>query len=205
MRQGDPLSCLLYAFSLEPLGHRLRQKIHGISMLGLAPTKLMMYTNDTNLFLSGVTDCLECTSHTIGCKFNLDKTDVLPIGSTTHKANTHSASVALPGTYTLAPRSALRILGVWIGSRNYAVPQWSQILTHIRKITSQWCAIGASVRDQVLVAKLLMQSRCYYLLDGNGGPATTLCSIDSAINRFMRGHFSTLPYRMLAPPWLRAA
>jgi len=93
VRQGDPLSCLLYTFSLEPLGHRLWAKIHGISMLNLPPAKLMMYADNTNLFLSAkednigeIADCLESTSYTIGCKFNLDKTDILPVGSDRHKA-----------------------------------------------------------------------------------------------------------------------
>ena len=52
VRQGDPLSCLLYAFSIEPMGMRLRRAIRGISVLLLPLAKLIMYTDDTNLFLS---------------------------------------------------------------------------------------------------------------------------------------------------------
>jgi len=196
-----PLSCLLYAFSLEPLGHQLWNKIHGISVLNLPPAKLMMYTDDTNLFLSAARDnieevanCLESTSYAIGCKFNLDKTDVLLVGSDRHKATTQEDRVQLPGAYMLAPRSPLRVLRVWIGSQVQAGPRWAQILTHTKRLIGQWNAIGASVQNRVLIAKLLMQSQCYYLLDRNGIPPKTLTKLSNLINRFVRRRYSLLPY-----------
>ena len=167
----------------------------------------MMYADDTNLFLStkeddieAVTDCLECTSYAISCKSNLDKTDVLPVGSDHHKGATHDNGVQLPGAYVLAPRSPLRILGVWIGCQKQAGPRWAQILTHTKSLIGQWSTIGASMLNRVLIAKLLMQSHCYYLLDGNGIPLTMLTKLSNMINRFVRGRYSLLPYRMLAPP-----
>jgi hypothetical protein len=39
IRQGNPLSCLLYTFSIEPMGMCLRQSIWGISLLGLPPRR----------------------------------------------------------------------------------------------------------------------------------------------------------------------
>jgi len=45
-----------------------------------------------------------------------------------------------------------------------------------------------------------MQSRCYYLLDGNGILPTILTKLSNLINRFVQGRYSLLPYRMLAPP-----
>jgi len=174
-------------------------------------TTRMMYADDTNLFLSAAEDsiedvakCLEDTSYAIGCKFNLDKTDVLPVGSDCHKATTKEHGVELPGAYVLAPDSPLRILrvwiGVWIGCRKQASPRWAQILTHTRKLIGQWNAIGASIQNRVLIAKLLMQSRCYYLLDGNGIPPLVLTKLSNLMNRFVWGRYSLLPYRMLAPP-----
>jgi len=207
VRQGDPLSCLLYDFSLEPLGHRLRQQITGISVMGLPPAQVMMYADDTNLFLShrlddlqAVTKCLANTSYTIGCKFNLEKTDVLPVGSIAFRKAAAHSGLDIPGAYILPPSSPLRILGVWVGCDAFAKPRWLQILDHIKKLIGQWTAIGASILNRVLIAKLLMQSHCYYLLDGNGIPPPVLTKISNTINQFVRGHYSSLPYRMLAPP-----
>src|SRR5258706_15971292 len=87
LRQGDPLSPILYDFSIEPLGMRMRQHLTGISCCGLPPAKLIMYANDMNLFMSVVENfCLIRHVMTdsrlaIGCRFNLDKTYILVVGS----------------------------------------------------------------------------------------------------------------------------
>jgi len=163
-------------------------------MLRLPLAKVMMYTDDTNLFLSkdkddigAVADCLERTLYAISCKFNLDKTDILPVGTDRHKAASCKNGVRLPGAYVLVPGSPLRILRVWIGCRKQASPRWAQILTHTKSLIGQWTAIGASMLNRVLIAKLLMQSHCYYLLDGNGIPPATLTKLNNTINRFVRG------------------
>lgn len=166
-----------------------------------------MYADDTNLFLSKthndlntINMCLEETSYAIRCKFNLDKTDVVPIGSPAHKLTSHAMGVALPGAFTLAPRSTLRVLSVWIGSTNEAAPHWKQVLAHNHCLISQWTAIGISVCNGTLIAKALLLSHCYYLLDGNGIPLSLLNQMCNAINWFMRGHYSSMPYRFLPAP-----
>jgi len=45
-----------------------------------------------------------------------------------------------------------------------------------------------------------MQSRCYYLLDGNGIPPSILTKLSNLMNRFVWGKYSLLRYQMLAPP-----
>ena len=87
LRQGDPLSPILYDFSIEPLGMRMRRHLQGISCCGLPPAKLLQYADDMNLFASIQEDfplirrVLDDSSLAIRCKFNLEKTDILIIGS----------------------------------------------------------------------------------------------------------------------------
>jgi len=210
VRQGDPLSCLLFNFSIEPLAMRLRVAIQGISVLGLPPAKIMLYADDTNLFLSPadslptVATCLTSTSYAIGSQFNLDKTDVKPVGTPAFKQLAYDDPVAirasLPGAYVLHPSAPLRILGMWIGSEDFAAPRWAQIEAHIGKIIRQWRAIGASLRNRAVLASALLSSRCYHLLDGNGIPAATLSRISGKISRFVRGGFSLMPYTSLESP-----
>ena len=90
VRQGDPLSCLLYDFSIKPMGMHLRKAISGITLLGLPPVKLIQYTNDMNLFLSAMEDLplichmMDDTSFALGSLFNLNKTDILLISPPEH-------------------------------------------------------------------------------------------------------------------------
>ncbi len=56
LRQGDPLSPILYDFSIEPLGMHMRKHLTGISCCGLPPAKLIMYADDMNLFMSKLED-----------------------------------------------------------------------------------------------------------------------------------------------------
>ena len=208
LRQGDPLSPILYDFSIEPLGMRMRQTISGISCFGLPPAKLLMYADDMNLFVSKnenfprIRSVLNNTTLAIGCKFNLDKTDVLMVGSTAHRSSPSHDDIrrCFDEAYFLPADTPLRVLGIWIGSPDRASPRWKQILTHIKKLASQWNGIGASILNRVLLAKALMLSRCYYLMDGNSIPPTLLRKINNVIQRFVRGSYSSAPYWMLEAP-----
>ena len=148
VRQGDPLSCLLFNFSIEPLAIRLRQVVKGLSLPGLKPVKVMLYADDINLFLGQedsvqeVSDCLTMTSRIIGSKFNMDKTDVKPVGPHNFQLACFVQQTmngpSIPGAHILLPADPLRILGVWVGSRDFATDRWLQIDKHVKKIISQW-------------------------------------------------------------------
>ena len=210
VRQGDPLSCLLFNFSIEPLAIRLRQVVKGLSVPGLKPMKIMLYADDVNLFLGredsvrDVSDCLASVSETIGSKFNLDKTDVKPVGPHDFQLACYTRQdmdgSSIPGAHILPPADPLRVLGVWIGSRDFATDRWIQIDRHIKKIISQWRAIGASAMNRSLLAKALMLSRCHFLMDGNGIPPGMINKIGNKIMNFVRGKFSAMAYRTLEAP-----
>jgi len=210
VRQGDPLSCLLFNFSIEPLAIKLRQIVKGLSIPGLRPVKVMLYADDINLFLGQedsvpeVSECLTSVSKIIGSKFNMDKTDVKPVGPHDFQLNCYARqdmnSPSIPGAHILPPADPLRILGVWIGSRDFAADRWEQIDKHIKKIISQWRAISASARNRSILAKALMLSRCHFLMDGNGIPPGMLSRIGNRIMNFVRGKFSAMAYKTLEAP-----
>src|SRR5258706_5383645 len=153
LRQGDPLSAILYDFSIEPLGMRMRKHLIGISCCGLPPARLIMYADDMNLFMSTLEDfrlirqVLDDSSLAIGCRFNLDKTDILVVGSLEHRSGSSHEEVAacFKGAYVLPDKSPLRVLGVWVNSPDRTTPRWKQITSHIKKLVSQWTSIGTSL------------------------------------------------------------
>ncbi len=115
LRQGDPLSPILYDFSIEPLGMHMRKHLLGISCCGLPPARLLMYADDMNLFMSALEDfrliqrVLDDSSLAIGCKFNLDKTDVLVVGSLEHHStgSHNEVTACFEGAYVLPDNSPL--------------------------------------------------------------------------------------------------
>lgn len=128
LRQGDPLSCLLFNFSIEPLAMHLRSTLRGFSVHGLPPVKALFYADDINLFLSiadsvpQVVRCLNDTSFAIGSKFNHNKTDVKPLGSSGFVQRCYNSQSLdgqlLPGSYVLSPSAPLCVLGVWVASHD---------------------------------------------------------------------------------------
>jgi len=208
--QGDPLSCLLFNFSIEPLAIKLRQCVKGLRVPGLSLVQIMLYADDVNLFLGDqdsvqeVSSCLTKVSYAIGSKFNMEKTDVKPVGPHAFQVQCYidqdMVGSTIPGACILPPADPLRILGVWVGSRDNALHRWTQIDSHIKKIISQWRVIGANVRNRSLLAKALMLSRCHFLMDRNGIPPHILRRISNRIMGFVRGKFSAMSYGTLEAP-----
>lgn len=94
--QGDPLSCLLFNLAIEPLACMLRNstKIKGYLIPGIVDRiKVNMYTDDTTVYLSkedkysDLEEILKLWCLASGAKFNLEKTEILPIGSKTHRTH----------------------------------------------------------------------------------------------------------------------
>jgi hypothetical protein len=169
-----------------------------------------MYADDTNIFakesesLTEIKAVLDITSHALGSQFNREKTIIKPMGDQTFKRTAHTTgnanTRAFPYATILSPDDSVHVLGIWIGSTDRASTRWDQISSHITKIIRQWHAIGASARNRVLLAKALMQSRCYYLLDSNSIPPQKLRKISQTIQQFVRGPNSCMPYSSLASP-----
>ena len=94
VRQGDPLSCLLFNLAIEPLAASLRNSpdLEGFPIPGAATNVVVnLYADDTTVYLSESDryDTLEYIltrwCRTSGAKFNVEKTEVIPIGTKQHR------------------------------------------------------------------------------------------------------------------------
>ena len=89
VRQGDPMSCLLYNLAIEPLMERIRQShLRGFHINeNLTKVLVKVYADDTTVFLGPDDDAKElhksldlfCQAST--ARFNKLKTEIIPLGS----------------------------------------------------------------------------------------------------------------------------
>ena len=118
VRQGRPLSPLLYVLALESLLRRLgdegaRPALRGISLAGSVHAKISTYADDITVFVSSRLDILavkkavERYEKVVGTKVNFDKSEGLRLGASRRGS-------PLPGPFRWSDRP-VRILGVWFG------------------------------------------------------------------------------------------
>lgn len=89
VRQGDPLSCLLFDIAIEPLAEALRKSnLKGFTIPGKAERLIAtFFADDTTVYLSAddgfgeLQEILDRWCLAAGAKFNISKTEIIPMGT----------------------------------------------------------------------------------------------------------------------------
>ena len=135
VRQGDPLSCLLFDLAIEPLACKLRNcdSLEGLSFPGKEGRLLVnLFADDTTLYLSRndkfdtVEKILREWCDVSGAKFNIEKTEIIPIGTEEHRRKViNTRRIHTTDVETLDEKiriakdgEAVRSLGAWIGKKS---------------------------------------------------------------------------------------
>ncbi|THH28603.1 hypothetical protein EUX98_g5574 [Antrodiella citrinella] len=144
VRQGDPLSCLLFDLAIEPLAEALRQSNpKGLKIPGSEERLIAtLFADDTTTYLSEDDDfdALEaildewCIGIASRANFNVTKTEIIPIGTEAFREGLIETRTMKGLTNPIAANihivpdgENVRILGAWFGNKSELAAPWTPV------------------------------------------------------------------------------
>ena len=202
IRQGDPLSCVLFDLAIEPLAWVIRKdpNLKGLEIPGLnEPLKAKFFADDTSLFLNSsdsfeyVQMILEDWCKVSGAKFNIEKTEVIPIGSKTHRERiTRTRKMNQQNSTHLNERikiaedgNAIRFLGAWIGNHTNIATPWEPIIDKIHKQLERWGTSHPTMRGRKIIIQTIIGGLTQFLTMAQGMPENVETALVKITRNFM--------------------
>ena len=185
VRQGCPLSPLLYALVSEVLAVNIRRnpRISGLSLPGAPPlSPISQYADDTSLILSS-DDSIKATFETYdlyekasASKLNRSKSKGLWLGSWRGRTD---PPVALDWSSL-----KLKVLGVVMGIGDLVEDNWWPRINAVDKVLSSWRSRSLSFCGKSLVINALALSRIWYVASLVFMPPRILHELCSLVFKF---------------------
>ena len=164
VRQGCPLSPLLYCLVVETLGQAIRRdsSIKGIQIPGSnnKQCKVSQYADDTTLILANdysitrAFNLINVFERGSGSKLNPKKTEGLWIGS-------YAGRTSGPVNITWVA-DKLKILGVYLGNANLEQANWADRVTKLETRLNLWRTRTLSLKGKSMIINTLGASGLWY-------------------------------------------
>ncbi|KAI0054546.1 hypothetical protein BV25DRAFT_1780545, partial [Artomyces pyxidatus] len=162
-------------------------------------TLLYLFADDTLLYLSArdryddVKAILERWCAASGAKFNINKTEVLPIGTPAHRARVLATRRIHPDDVdpfseqiNIAPdRSPIRSLGAWIGNDVDNATPWSPVLDKINAALTRWIQPYPTLDSKRLILQMVVGGMTQYLTKVQSMPPAIEKAIIHIIRNFI--------------------
>ena len=181
VRQGDPMSCLLYNLAIKPLLENIRSSpLKGFNISNdLEKVLVKAYADNTTVYIgpddnpSDLMECLDLFCRASTAKFNDQKTEIIPLGSkeariTTIRTRKFNRWNIEDNVRIAQEGEATHILGSWQGHGINIQAKWNEMLEKQQKTMKLWNQSYPSATGRVLIAKALVVSLAYYLMTVNG-------------------------------------
>ena len=186
VRQGCPLSPLLYVLTLESLLRRLRDErtspaLRGIPFVGRLAARVSTFTDDVTVFVSRRQD-IEAVKEAVveyeriaGAKVNFDKSEGAWRGSNT-----------LPGPFRWSD-GPIRILGVWFGPDVQLERNWSEVHAKVNAQVGIWLSRRLSLKDRTEACAVYIFSLILYRLAVLPLPKARRLALQRSLTRLLWG------------------
>ncbi len=186
VRQGCPLSALLFVLSVEIMAIKIRnnKNINGFQC-GDKEIKTSMYADDASLLLSDLIsmknaiDTVNEFSEVAGPKLNKDKTEGILLGPLKN---------SIPEYETIKfTNGAVRCLGVYVGHNKLECDEknWTEKINKMEKVFERWKHRHLTLFGKVLIIKTLAASKLIHAMTILHTPDNILKDIEKLIFSFL--------------------
>jgi ribonuclease HI len=199
VRQGDPLSCLLFNLAIEPLAIALRKsELKGMNIPG-EPERLIetMFADDTTVYLDKIDPwellmlILDDWCKASRAKFNKGKTEIIPIGSNEYRRTFEITQKTtqgnpIPEDVRIVPKgAAVRILGAWFGHDVEVNAPWMTVISKIDKAVERWNNARVTTLGRQHVIQSVFGGYTQYLTMVQGMPKDIENMIKKRLRRYL--------------------
>jgi hypothetical protein len=184
VRQGCPLSSLLYVLALEPLLRKLEFSSGIPRELGCGRFT-SAYADDVTVIVSDISE-IEVIGTTLreyeavtGAKINHEKSVGLQLGTWRGRSMPPDSVV---GRWTDGP---VKLLGVWFGPDLQVDKNWGEVTSRVAHLTQKWAERKLSLKGRAEVANAYIASVIYYRLTVVPCPPPWLTKLERLLFRFL--------------------
>ncbi len=218
VRQGDPLSCLLFDLAIEPLSAMIRaSEIKGFNIPRYREAlKAVLFADDTTVYLSNEDDfatlqgILDTWCSAAKARFNISKTEIIPLGAPDFR-RTMADTYRTTGSWENYPRGvhvaqegeAVRILGAFFGNGVDQVDIWSLVLTKIvamRKplmhAIARWRNGHATLQGKKYVIQMIIGGMTQFFTTVQRMPNSVLMRLNAILRDYLWDDRRTPPVAM---------
>ncbi|EJD54061.1 hypothetical protein AURDEDRAFT_44374, partial [Auricularia subglabra TFB-10046 SS5] len=175
-----------------------KSSLRGFQIRGVAEKLIAtLYADDTTVYLSredsyeDLLSILELWCQASGARFNIQKTEVIPLGSAEYRSTlitqrrVNDQSPAIPEQIRIAKDGeAVRILGAWPGNKVVTHNAWANILEKVQGRFDAWGKLKPTLNGRSLLAQAFGGGMTQYLTAAQGMPKKYERELESMILDF---------------------
>ena len=185
VKQGDPLSALLFVLTIEPLGNLLRaHEEYGVCLNADQTATSMFFADDSTLLgsslvnVQGQLDLVAEYCRGSGAQLNLTKSVLLAL-------NRSKTCPSFPGVQVLDRSETVKYLGIPFGQRHMDNTLLEWLDQRFYEGFQLWYRRARTLRGRLLVAQTMVLSRLWHYTQHVSVPARVVQRWQSMLNRFV--------------------